>query len=493
VIFREGGIPYRIFESTGANAGVWNKENKKCGSANSTSSAQIDPVCYSPPGWFLQNGHAIEATDPLRGIHTPVDTVLKNTQEIVATNNIEIEYNRKVIAFYHIDDAHVSVTWEDTQTKEQHTETFAGVHFRTGSLSKVNKTTLPNEDSFQGQITIGCWNQAEQLDHAGKTVIINGWGSFAIENIVTALRRGAKKVHVVSRNNKPHWFDYATYSARQFYSPNAADPAWLSAVWESIFNANEIAASACGVEKTLYSPDVYTRIDGKRHCYLQGGIIGTSFDPVAIAMHYGLVEYHQGAIADVRGDTVVLDSGDSVKADLIIKCTGFETDYGPLAGHYMHDSIFIDGHVNLTSFHGVDGTGEECFCGPCVPVTNSFLISIYMLCDFDRAIGYFIKNKDTFDAFKQFSDFTLIRKAERMGYIAFMYLFNKCFAFGDENIIGFFMKSMTLKQAEYEAVLDEQTFLKYDKMRWDAWAYLLAIKSGEPVISYPFIDRMENV
>lgn len=51
---------------------------------------------------------------------------------------------------------------------------------------------------------------------------------------------------------------------------------------------------------------------------------------------------------------------------------------------------------------------------------------------------------------------------------------------------------MTLKQAEVDKVLDEQTFLSNDKMKWDAWSNLFAERTGKPLLEYPFIDRMSG-
>jgi hypothetical protein len=64
--------------------------------------------------------------------------------------------------------------------------------------------------------------------------------------------------------------------------------------------------------------------------------------------------------------------------------------------------------------------------------------------------------------------------------------------FGDEHIIDIFIKSMRLKQEEYDKVLDEQTFLSHDKIRWDAWSNLFAEQTGKPTLEYPFIDRMSG-
>jgi hypothetical protein len=494
VVFKEAGIPFKIFELSGANGGVWNMDNKKFGLANNESTVQNDPVIYAPTGWFLQEGHEIDIDEnnKFRGMHSPVSTVLKNVQEIIDSHGIMIDYHRKVTAFHCNKDGTVSVTWEDTKSKERRVETFAGVHFRTGNLNKAKNTPLPHEDRFEGETIVGCKKNSDNVVYSGKTVVVIGWGSFAIENIMTAIRRGAKKVHVVARNPKPHWFSYATYFAGQFYSPNAADPTWGPAVWDKIFDANQTAANACGVQNTFYSPDVYTEIDGKPHYFFKGGLINGTVDPVAIGMHYGVIEYHQGTVADVLDHAVVLNSGARVDADVVVKCTGFNVDCGPVSGHVMRDSIFVDGHVNVTSYHGIDGCGEPAFAGPNVPVTNSFLVSVFGLENFDQAIVYFMNNPDIYEAFKQFPMFSRVAKAESLGYISFMYVFNKIFAFGDENIISFFMKNMTTKQAEYDKVLDEQKFLKYDRMRWDAWSELFALQTGKPVLSYPFLSRMEK-
>jgi hypothetical protein len=52
---------------------------------------------------------------------------------------------------------------------------------------------------------------------------------------------------------------------------------------------------------------------------------------------------------------------------------------------------------------------------------------------------------------------------------------------------------MTKKREEYEKMLDEQSFLKYDKMRWDAWSELFATKTGKPFLAYHSIDCMYKV
>mmetsp|Transcript_5499 Transcript_5499/g.10084 ORF Transcript_5499/g.10084 Transcript_5499/m.10084 type:complete len:517 (+) Transcript_5499:109-1659(+) len=496
VVFQENGIPFEVFERSGVIGGVWNRENTTCGSANAGSNVQSDPIMYSPAGWYLEEGNknaAIDTSDPFRGIHQSVDMVIMNTCEIQEKCNIPIHFYREVISFERHDDGTVAVVWMDQQSKKQHVDKFAGIHFRTGRLNSVSKVVLPNESDFSGSVVDGCYGQAEKLDYKDKTVVIIGWGAFAVENATMALQKGATKVHMVARNKKPHWFDYATFTARKFYFAEL-DPNWVPTVWEDIFDINERAAKACGVQDVLYSPDVHTKVDGKRHLFLhRGGLPSMSIDPVALGMHYGLIEFHQGSVSGLTTDSVVLSSGTVLKADVVIKSTGFNINLGPIDGHYMIDTIFVDGHANVTSYHAIDGCEEDVFVGPSIPGTSTLLVSAYPLRDFDRAVVYFLITPQKFQEFKGFPTFTKVKKAEAVQFVSVMHTFNKLFAFGDENIVSNFVESMTKKREEYEKMLDEQSFLKYDKMHWDAWSELFATKTGKPFLAYHSIDCMDKV
>lgn len=525
--FQKAGLPYRIYEATDVPGGVWNAEHPSCGWANTSfSRAQSDPVMFSPVGWFLQENHVIQEHDPFHGIHPSQS--MNIIREVIEKEGIQIQYNRKIISFatvnnkntndkthndninsdktksnnqMHTDPDVVHVVWEDTKTGEQHQETFAGVHFRTGKLSQVRPIALPNEATFQaGPIAIGCYNAPEQLSFADKTVIIIGWGSFAVENAATALRQGAAKVHIISRSRKPHLFDYATYAARRFYTVEAGtDPSLIPEIWDKIFDINTTAARACGdhVQDLLLGDDVVAYIDGKRHYYFaEGGLPCVTVDAVALGMHYGLIEYHQGNVVDTTEFGVVLSSGETVKADMIIKCTGFDTDVSFLnhgnKKHYIQDALFVDGCANVTSFHGADGVNQDAFFGPCTPATCSFLLSVYTLHDFNLAIAHFVKHPDTFQAFKQHPMFSSTYWPEKIGFISMLHCFSKLVSFGDEHIMGNFVHSMNQKEAEYAKVLDEQTFLKHDKKHWETWSAFYAEKTGQPLLQYPFANLIKG-
>jgi hypothetical protein len=146
VVFQENGIPFEVFERSGVIGGVWNRENTTCGSANVGSNVQSDPIMYSPAGWYLEEGNknaAIDTSDPFRGIHQSVDMVIMNTCEIQEKCNIPIHFYREVISFERHDDGTVTVIWMDQQSKIQHVDKFAGIHFRTGHLNSVSKVRMP--------------------------------------------------------------------------------------------------------------------------------------------------------------------------------------------------------------------------------------------------------------------------------------------------------------------------------------------------------------
>jgi hypothetical protein len=131
--------------------------------------------------------------------------------------------------------------------------------------------------------------------------VIVGWGAFDVETAVKALKYGARKTHICSRSDKYHWFNYATYCAGAFYSPNVVKPDHIPALWNRLFDANEQAAKVCSVSGILQNESTRVMVDGARHFVLNaGGLIGGSIDPVEIGMHYGLVEYHRGEITRQR-------------------------------------------------------------------------------------------------------------------------------------------------------------------------------------------------
>ena len=86
------------------------------------------------------------------------------------------------------------------------TEMFHSAHVRTGSLSKLNLRNLKGAEAFQGSLITGTSNDASLGDDSVYTkdsdVVIVGMGSFAMENMRSAIEAGAKSVTIVCRRIK---------------------------------------------------------------------------------------------------------------------------------------------------------------------------------------------------------------------------------------------------------------------------------------------------
>ncbi len=97
-----------------------------------------------------------------------------------------------------------------------------------------------------------------------------------------------------------------------------------------------------------------------------------------------------------------------------------------------------------------------------------------------------MKHPHKFQEFKANPLFGTCKKALDIGVVATNVFWTKMFALGDMNIIEKAAETMNMKQEDYSKVLDEQTFLEYDKMCWDAWSEFLAKKTEKPILGYPF-------
>jgi hypothetical protein len=73
------------------------------------------------------------------------------------------------------------------------------VIFCTGSLQNPHNPRLCGEDDFAGSVVLGLGSAVNDLDFAGKTVVVVGMGAFAIENARLAMLSGVKHVHMVAR------------------------------------------------------------------------------------------------------------------------------------------------------------------------------------------------------------------------------------------------------------------------------------------------------
>lgn len=87
------------------------------------------------------------------------------------------------------------------------TDVFHSVHIRTGSLSRLNRRTLVGEELFRGSLITGTSNDAnpsgqKSVYQKNSSVVIVGFGSFAAENVRSAVEGGAKSITIVCRRVK---------------------------------------------------------------------------------------------------------------------------------------------------------------------------------------------------------------------------------------------------------------------------------------------------
>jgi hypothetical protein len=438
-------------------------------------------------------------------VRTTTNTQNKKSTIIIITNYAKkqiqkVSYNtvifqkcRKNTAigielYYPISSKIVTVHSEDTKTGVKFEEKFAGLHLHTGSLNLCNmrKTQFPNESAFKGKIAYGVRNDVSLKEMEGKDVVVIGWGAFSVDAIKRALVGGAKSIAVLYRTPRVHWFDYNTYLLdHEFFNPGAGNPAHVAATWESHFDAHRKGAAATSCSSLLDNSDLVRKVDGKDNMILSSSPT-TSFDLVALGIHYGLVKPIRDTVKAFTSSGVSTDSGKEYHADIVFKCIGFDAETSLIKGHVLTDAWWIDGHPNLTSAINIDKVQGTYLVGPSSPGRDVFIMSYFTFHQISLIMAHYIKNPDKFEEYKKLPLFSTIVPSEYSNLMNIGPMISKVFASGQEVPIGIMVQCFLRTQELYGKHLPPGEFYRLDKAKWERMVDFFVAKTAKPKVEYPF-------
>lgn len=180
-------------------------------------------------------------------------------------------------------------------------------------LGRPRQMHLPGEQTFRGMVLRGIGGDVDELQCRGTRVAILGMGAFAIENMRTALERGARHVGLLCRRRGsvcPQIVDWINF-IRPFNSEGMhgrEGDAVVLAHWQRAYNLSGAAPPECWQEGML-KPDGHT--------------VSTS-DMFFVAHHMQMLTTQLGRAKCLNARSIVVSSSKRVDADVLIKCVGFE-------------------------------------------------------------------------------------------------------------------------------------------------------------------------
>ena len=242
-----------------------------------------------------------------------------------------------------------------------------------------------NEDKFKGQIINGYGKDVNDVNLEGKNIIIVGMGAFATENLRTALEAGAKHVTILCRRIGsvcPKYIDYINFINKDGNSDGVDD--------SSVINTSNMVTWRKLYEKTgAKQPECWP--DNIKH---YGHTISVS-DIFFIASYLGLLEIVSDEIKEFNEDGITTLNNEVIKADVIIKCTGFERNASlvpKLTKYKETNSInYLDNNMMYLADALIDDNVFNSIFGSSVVEMAKFFIEVYI---------HFFKNPDQYEEIK---------------------------------------------------------------------------------------------
>ena len=489
-IFLRKGYDVVLFEQNDYMAGIWLR------AANLESRVQVDPVSFRP----VEDESPVRSTDrsnPFDTMYSTRNEVVSRVAHDVSTFGIQkrVLFNMKVIDFTCESNQAVKVTVSHEPSNTTYKLTFRQLHIRTGCLNQSIKMPYPNMEEYQGLYVQGIGCDSELSDFEGKDVIVVGLGAFATENVRRTLMGKAKSVTLLARSfNKPWFPEYATYSLRYtLQADDALEESQVQSMWRNVFGILSTVASHCGVSPLVINPNTVRFVEGEPVILFNSGVPSMSSNALYLACHYGLCHCVNGEIDRFTKSGVILRSGKSISADVVVGCLGFDCNYSLLQGHSVQDSWFVDGNVNVThNLRGdrVNGTG---MLGASVR-HNNFLISYYEDAqEYERCIIRLNENPSAFAELKALSPTKNYMDIKSVDYFTTLDLSEKLASLSDPEIQAILGENRAKRRWFYQNLLTEEMFLESDCDAWGRLAREFADRTGKDVLEYPFAHRMKGL
>lgn len=238
-------------------------------------------------------------------------------------------------------------------------------------VGKPRALEWPGQSNFLGQLVDGFGNDAvaQNVDWVGKDVVVLGFGAFAIENVRTALERGARHVTVIARRHGtvcPKYIDYINFVNKDGTDVNADSVANTHnmMVWRKLYEVAGATMPECWMGNIKH----------------YGHTISVS-DHWWVGHHLGLLESMADDIDHFDHSGLVTKSGKFVSADIVVRCTGFERNASlvpALSPYTQTNSInYLDQDVMYLADALLDDEVFNSMFGSSVLEMAKFFCSVY--------------------------------------------------------------------------------------------------------------------
>jgi hypothetical protein len=278
------GKSYLILEKSDEIGGCWRDV------ANKTSH-----VAVSQPSYHFNYDHKGKCPSDFTGR----DELLNDLELFVKEHNIAVQHRAKVVAVEK-DSEGWTVSYE--LNGELRVVKGKGVFLALGAQQKPRENTFLGEDNFTGTTSYGIRDHISLQKYNDANVVIVGGGAFAMETVRTALLHGAKHVTVVYRTALQCWPRVVHYLA------TIGD-----CTLGDLAKAYDTACKWAGLQGIM-EPFM------SRKCTAQP----TASDMVFFAYKAGRLSLQKGQITQVQERSVVVDDGEHVECDVLVKCLGFQ-------------------------------------------------------------------------------------------------------------------------------------------------------------------------
>jgi hypothetical protein len=270
----------------------------------------------------------------------------------------------------------------------------AGVAALTGGLHRPRNETFPNENIFEGQISLGISNDIPLSSFKDTSVVIVGHGAFAIENMRTALENGAKHITILCRRKQMVFSTFCN---------------WLINSSKNVFSVTDIVDvmrpfyESCGFN----IEDLPSLTQDKNGDWmLDQTTVPAGSDVYFLAQMLGKLTVIVDEVVNFTPDTVITQNGRKIKADIFIKCLGSDTDSSIIKNIFGEEStlqgLWVNGDPNLFTYN--DGAQiprkvKSLMCGSYAFFVQAF-VSAYLAfrqnrVQFERALAHINTDSST--------------------------------------------------------------------------------------------------
>ena len=232
-------------------------------------------------------------------------------------------------------------------------------------LGRPREITYSGEDAFRGQVARGLSGDSDRLESRGARVVIVGMGAFAVECMRTTLERAAAHVTIVCRRRNScapqlmDWMRFVRPFDNKTVRTDAVGDAILYSAWQALYDDSGATRPECWAQGIVK---------------LDGHALPIS-DIFFVAHALCLLESRVGQLARLSETAFVTQDGAELRAEIVLKCVGFEIQEGnerllgrshdriPDPGAYLvyephldtnvfHSLFVTSGHMNVSRFMG---------------------------------------------------------------------------------------------------------------------------------------------